>query len=327
VRPLISIIIVNSDGAEDTLRCLESIERNPPDAQALGWSGELLETVLVDNCSADGCLETVAQRFPSTRRLRAPVRQGFAKNYNQGIWAARGAYVLVLNNDTLVHARALTKLLLAMQNQPGLGVAGPRLVSADGGIQIDCARDLPRPWWYALDQLLLDQAFPLGRLWARRLRWRLARRASGSVPCISGACMLLRREAVEQAGLLDEGFVFYYEDVEWCHRLGASGWQVGYVADATVTHLGDQSLSRVKVWAKRSELESAMRYFRRYHGLSAADERRLRKLTTISWLLRGIVFLLIEGLLGRVGHARAYLLLCAKPRRASAGAAERHQGC
>jgi N-acetylglucosaminyl-diphospho-decaprenol L-rhamnosyltransferase len=309
VRPLLSVVVVNSDGVADTLRCLESIDQYPPDREPFGWAGASIEVVLVDNCSADGCLEAVQRRFPEARLLRAPARQGFAKNYNQGIRAARGEYVLVLNNDTLVHPSALTRLLREIVSHPEYGMVGPRLASEGGAIQIDCARRLPRPLWYGFEQLFLDQALPLGRGWAWWLRRRIGRRASGPVACISGACMLVRRAALEQAGLLDEGFVFYYEDVEWCHRFQRHGWRVGYVADAVVTHLGDRSLSRVKVWAKRSELESAMRYFRSYHGLDRAGERHLRRLTSASWLLRGVVFLLAEAFGGIQGHARAYLLL------------------
>lgn len=310
MRPLISIVVVNSDGAADTLRCLESIFRNPPDAAARRLSAEEdMEVILVDNCSRDGCLEAVRCRFPRVVALEAPERQGFAKNYNLGLRHARGEHVLVLNNDTLVPPGALSRLLAAMAANPSYGMAGPRLVGASGAVQVDCARPLPSLRSYLLDQLLLDQGLPLGRLWARWRSRRLERRPSGPVPCIGGACMLVRRAALEQAGPLDEDFVFYYEDVEWCHRLGRAGWLVGYVAESTITHLGDRSLSKVKIWAKRSEYRSAIRYFRLYHGLGIGGERLLRAATGLSWLLRGVLFLLAEAYAGRESHARPYLLL------------------
>ncbi|HWQ12460.1 MAG TPA: glycosyltransferase family 2 protein [Roseiflexaceae bacterium] len=311
MRPLLSVVVVNSGGAADTMRCLESIERHPPDLALAARAGALpeVEVVLVDNRSRDGCLEMAQRRFPGVVTLEAPERQGFARNYNMGLRAARGAFVLVLNNDTLVHAGALTRLLDAMVNGPSYGMVGPRMVNRSGATQTDCARPLPTPASYVWQQLALDPGMLVGRLWERWIRRAIGRRASGPVACIGGACMLVRREALEQVGPLDEGFVFYYEDVEWCHRMWRSGWEVGYVADAQVTHLGDQSLSKVKVWAKRSEYLSALRYFRQYHRLTPVGAQVIWLVTCASWLLRGVVFLLAEALAGRRGYAREYFYL------------------
>jgi N-acetylglucosaminyl-diphospho-decaprenol L-rhamnosyltransferase len=299
--PTLSVVIVNSDGLSDTLACLESIERNPP--------GCSFEMIVVDNCSREPSFGPIAARFPQARTLEAPRRQGFARNYNQGIGAARGEYVLILNNDTLVPAGALDALIAALRGDERYGVVGPRLVGRDGAIQHDCARDLPTPAGYLVAQLLLDPAYPPGRLWRRALAWQAARRRSGPVPCICGACMLVRRADLEAVGLLDEGFDFYYEDVEWCHRFQRRGRTVGYVAEAAITHLGDQSLGKVKVWAKQSEYRSALRYFTAYYGLSEGQRSLLWLATALNYFLRGFVMLLAEALLGWRSHARAYLYI------------------
>ncbi|NWG21481.1 MAG: glycosyltransferase family 2 protein [Chloroflexi bacterium] len=307
--PLLSIVIVNSDGCADTLRCLESIMAHPADLATLAARSSALaeqEIILVDNCSRDGCAALVRRSFPMVRVIESPVRQGFARNYNLGIRQARGMFVLVLNNDTMVHAGALTHLVAAMIDAPAYGIAGPRLVSCSGAVQTDCARPLPTPGAYVWTQLVADPGFPIGRLWQQWLRWRIERRSSGPVACISGSCMLVRRAAFEQAGLLDEGFDFYYEDVEWCHRFQRMGWRVGYVAEATITHLGDQSLGKVRVWARKSEYRSALRYFRLYHRLANGAVRVLRLATIVGWLLRGTAFAVAEALTGKDGHARAY---------------------
>ncbi len=99
--PTLSIVIVNSDGLRDTLTCIESIYRHPP--------REPFEIVVVDNCSREPAPPAIAERYPAVRAFMAPDRQGFAKNYNQGIRASRGEFVLVLNNDTLVSAGALER--------------------------------------------------------------------------------------------------------------------------------------------------------------------------------------------------------------------------
>ncbi len=312
MKPLLSTVIVNSDGCADTLNCLESLFAHPPDLATLAPRADALpehEIILVDNRSRDGCVALVRERFPSVRIIESPVRQGFSKNYNLGIRHARGMFVLALNNDTIVHQDALTTLLDAIINTPAYGMVGGRLLGRDGRVQETCARPVLTPVEYILLQTLIDPGFPVGRLWQIYQQMRVARRRSGCVPCISGACMLVRRTAFEQAGLLDEAVDFYYEDIEWCHRMVCSGWQVGYVAEATITHLGDQSIRKVKVWAKKSEYFSALRYFRRYHGLTDNGARLLHLITAVGWLMRGIAFLLAEGLLSQQGHARAYLYL------------------
>jgi N-acetylglucosaminyl-diphospho-decaprenol L-rhamnosyltransferase len=312
MRPLLSTVIVNSDGCADTLRCLESLFAHPPDLATLARLVDALpehEIILVDNRSRDGCVAQVRERFPSVKIIESPARQGFSRNYNLGIRQTSGVFVLVLNNDTLVHPGALTALLNAMIETPSYGMAGPRMIGRDGWVQAVCARPVLTPREYLLTQSIADPGFPIGRLWLLYQQMRVARRRSGPVPCISGACMLVRRTAFEQTGLFDEAVDFYYEDIEWCHRMACYGWQVGYVAEATITHIGDQSISKVKVWAKQSEYLSALRYFRRYHHLTDQDARFLRIVTSFGWLMRGIAFLLAEGLFGYKGHARAYLYL------------------
>ncbi|MCX7840592.1 MAG: glycosyltransferase family 2 protein [Anaerolineae bacterium] len=293
-----SIVIVNSDGTSDTLNCIASIYQHPP--------RDSFEIILVDNCSREPCLSLVAERFPQVRTYSSPTRQGFAKNYNLGIRQARGQFVMILNNDTIVHADALDILVKTAKAHPEYGIIGPRLLSPDGTIQTVCARALISPARYVLNLLIFDLGLPTGKLaeaWRQR---ELSKRSSGAVPCLSGACMLLARATLDQIGLLDEGFDFYFEDVEWCHRAQKLGWQVFYVADAKITHLGDRSLGKVKEWAKKSEYQSALRYFRRYYPWSLWRERALWLIVAINFFLRMLAFSAIEIVGKRSGNARAY---------------------
>lgn len=299
----LSIVVVNSDGAELTLACLASLYQHPPRRS--------FEVIVVDNCSREPVLERVNRQFPLARTSMAPRRQGFARNYNQGIQQARGAMVLILNNDTLAHGGSLDTLLDWMDRHPDYGMVGPRVVGVDGRVQPVCARPLMTPLRYILSLLVVDSGFVTGRLWERFRSWQVARRASGPAPCLVGACMLLRRSALDTCGLLDEGYDFYYEDIEWCHRFQQMGWRVGYIAEATITHLGDQSLAKVKVWAKQSEYRSALRYFRQYYRLGPRGAWLIWLVTLLSTLLRGAAFALLEGLAGKQGHARAYFYLWA----------------
>ncbi len=110
--------------------------------------------------------------------------------------------------------------------------------------------------------------------------------------------MAISRSMMEKVGLLDEGYEFYLEDIEWCRRVQQAGWQVAYVAEAKITHYGDQSLSKVKERAKQSEYRSALRYFRQYHGLSLRGARVLWIVTVLCFLFRLISFRL-NGLVSR----------------------------
>ena len=299
--PMISIVIVNSDGTEDTLNCLDSIFRNPPSVP--------FEVILVDNFSEVPCLEPAAERYPDIIARSAPQQQGFSKNYNLGMRQSRGELVLIINNDTVVHPQALDILINEIRRHEEYGMVGPKLLNSQGKIQSVCARELLTPWRYILTQFLLDLGLPSGKLWESYRQWKLEKKGSGPVACISGACMLLKREVLDQVGLLDEVYKFYYEDVEWCHRVQKYGYQVAYIAEAEITHLGDRSLSQVKEWAKRSEYESAMRYFRQYHQLSRAKIRILWMSTVLSYFLRACAYWAMEKIAGRPLHARDYFHL------------------
>jgi N-acetylglucosaminyl-diphospho-decaprenol L-rhamnosyltransferase len=297
-KPILSIVIVNSDSTELTMGCLDSIYRHPPP--------EPFEIILVDNCSEIPCLPLVNKRFPQVTTRSAPQRQGFAKNYNLGMQLSQGQMILVLNNDTLVHPGALTALVEGLQEHETFGMAGPKLLSANGKIQTVCARNWITPFRYVLIQFLLDPALPTGQLIDRFVQWRLNRKASGPVPCISGACMLVKRLALEQVGLLDEGYDFYYEDIEWCHRFTRFGYQVAYIAEAEITHFGDSSLSKVKGWAKQSEYLSALRYFQAYHGLNRIKHWLIWIVTVLSYHMRWAAFSAAKTLTGAGNHALAY---------------------
>jgi N-acetylglucosaminyl-diphospho-decaprenol L-rhamnosyltransferase len=296
--PKLSIVIVNSDGTEDTLNCLNSIFHNPPT--------DPFEVICVDNCSTAPFLPMLQEKYPRVRTVLAPQRQGFSKNYNLGMRQATGENVMILNNDTLVHAGALDTLLEAIRRNPSYGMVGPRLLWGNGKIQTVCARSLLTPYTYLLTQFLLDPALPTGKLWDHYRRWRLEKQASGVVPCISGACMLVSRQALDHVGTLDESYDFYYEDVEWCRRMQGHGYQVAYITEACITHLGDQSLSKVKEWAKQSEYRSALHYFRQYHRLSTLGAWGLWLVTGASYFERAVAYWLYEKFSRQSAYAQTY---------------------
>jgi GT2 family glycosyltransferase len=297
-NPELSIVIVNSDGTEHTLACLDSIFLHPPSMD--------FEVILVDNCSVNSCLPLVTKAYPEVRAFSAPQRQGFARNYNLGIRQARGEYILILNNDTRVYPGSISNLVEAMQSQPQYGLVGPQLRSHKWQIQSVCARGLPTLKNYIAWQFFLDTGIPTGKLLDLYLQWRISKRQSGPVPCISGACMLTSRRIIEEIGLLDEEYEFYYEDIEWCHRAQIHEYEVAYIAEAKLTHLGDQSLSKVKEQAKRSEYLSAVRYFRQYHQLTNIKMWLLWTATLLGYGLRFIVYQALEKISGKGSYGVVY---------------------
>ena len=295
---VLSIVIVNTDGTEDTLNCLESICQAPPSAK--------FELILIDNCSSKPVIPQVQARYPLVRTFNSPERQGFARNYNQGIQEARGEYVMILNNDIIVQSGAFDALLNCMQETPSYGMVGPKLVSLNGQIQSTCARSFVTPGRYVLLQLFLDPGFPMGRLWERFKSWKLSQKKTGVVQCISGACMMTTSEVINSVGMLDEDYDFYFEDIEWCHRFFNHGMQVVYIAEAEITHLGDRSLRKVREWGKRSEFLSALRYFREYHGLTMSMARLIWFSSLVGYIIRAAAFW-IKGVFSKEqGYAPEY---------------------
>ncbi len=301
IEPYLSIVTVNVNGLADTLRCLESLYASPP--------GLIFEALVVDNYEMESVAIPIKQQYSNVTVIPVKPLQGFSKNYNLGIRQARGKYVLVLNNDTVLHPGALEVLIQALETHPKWGMVGPRLVSVEGVVQSSSARRLPSPFAYIAFLLFLDPGFPTGRLWERWQQRRLERRATGPVPCISGAAMLVRRAELDQVGLLDEGFDFYFEDVEWCHRYQRRGFQVAYVAESIITHLGDQSLSKVREWAKQSEYRSAIRYFRQYYVFPAWKHGLVWLAAVLGFGMRAIALKLVQWVTGRSGFADVYVRL------------------
>lgn len=296
--PDVSIVVVNSDGEADTLNCLASIRASRFDGS--------LEVVLVDNCSEKDPFPEVGRCFPEAVLLRAPQRQGFAKNYNLGMRYAAGDLVMILNNDTLLHPDALEALVGAMRGYPEYGAAGPRLMSGTGRPQPVSARREMTYTDFVLEQLVFDLGMPLGKLRAWFQGRQLMRRESGPVECLSGACILVRREALEAVGGLDERYDFYFEDIEWCRRFRRMGYEVGYISEAEVVHLGDRSLSGVRYWAKQSEFRGALLFFFEGGGRHRFRMALLKWAVMSGYLIRAVGFTFAGRFTSRRNQAAVY---------------------
>jgi GT2 family glycosyltransferase len=251
----LSVIVVTYNSRALTLACIASLRA----AQA--QSPLVVEIIVVDNGSSDGTAPALATAAPQARILVQPTNQGFAAGNNAGLTAAEGRYLLLLNSDTEVRAGALDVLVAFMDAHPEAGACGPMLLNPDGTLQ-PSGRDLP-----TLRSLFLDMT-RLYRLWRRDLYAQPGRDYTqvAAVGELSAAALLVRRSVYEQVGGLDTQFFFYYEDVDWCKRIGDAGYCICYVPQARVMHHWQGTSRTVSTLAYRAGQDSLRRYFRKHHG-------------------------------------------------------------
>ena len=193
------------------------------------------EVIVIDNCSDDNTVELVERDFPYVRLIRNSSRHGFAYNANLGMHEARGRYVLLLNPDTEAVGRSVGEMVIFMDQRPDVGLVGAQLLFPDGAVQPSCRRF---PTWRSV----LARRTPLRRL-LRHSRWNVEHLMGDSghdrvqeVDWLLGACLMVRREAIADVGLLDEKYYLYVEDIDWCLRMHQHGWKVLYLPATRFVH-------------------------------------------------------------------------------------------
>jgi GT2 family glycosyltransferase len=215
----LSIIIVNWNTKQLLLDCLSSIFKNT--------KGLNYEVIIVDNASTDGSTEEIKNlklKIKNLVLIENKTNLGFAKANNQGIKIAKGRYILLLNSDTKIVDNSLKKLVDFAKTKPNLGVLGPRLLNKDGSFQPSVGRFFTLPW--AILWLMTGDKFLYSSpSQSRKVEW------------VMGAAFLVSRQAIEKAGLLDENFFMYMEEVEWCWRIKKSGLQIWFYSGAEIYHL------------------------------------------------------------------------------------------
>jgi GT2 family glycosyltransferase len=288
--PELSILIVNFNTRELLQDCLRSIAQD---------EGVQAEIIVVDNASRDGSAAMVRADFPQVCVLENDENEGFAKANNRAIARAGGQYLLLLNSDTVVHPGALQVMTDFLAAHPRAGAVTCRLLDADGSVQA-CVSGTPGPI------LLLFRLCGVSRIFRdQRLRQR-ARQAAGfflgstirsyldpyvsqspaQVENISGACLMLRREAIEQVGLLDESYFMYFEDMDYCLRLRQAGWKLYYLPEGEIVHLvGRSSSGRMRDFSLHSYRSLFALYRRHFPPRTLAVVRLLVLLSSsLRWL-------------------------------------------
>ena len=257
----LSICIVTYNARDWLEGCLESIYENT--------ELSLLEIIVVDNGSKDGVGEMLSQRFPEVYFIDNENNLGYTKPMNQALRAARGNYLMQLNPDIVIQPAAFDQLLNFIMSQSQVGICGPKVLNRDGSFQQQCRRGEPRPLAMLGYFFRLPSIFPNNRKLSGYLLDYEDEEKTLEVDAVSGSCMLIRREVVDQIGYLDEQFFAYQEDTDYCARARDAGWKVYYYPGATIVHYGGRGGSRVEPY--RSIIEWHRSYYRYYRKHLAKD--------------------------------------------------------
>ncbi|MBI4417979.1 MAG: glycosyltransferase [Ignavibacteriales bacterium] len=234
--PQLSVVIVNYNVREFLHQALASLFK--------ALKGIRAEVFVVDNASDDGSVEMIRSTFPSVRLLVNKSNTGFGRANNQALRQARGRYLLLMNPDTVIQEDTVRVLLRFFEDHPDAGCAGCMILNPDGTFQLACRRSFPTIWTAFTKISGLSALFPKSKLFGRYNLTYLSPHETYEVDAVSGSFMMVRREAYEATGGLDESFFMYGEDLDWCYRIKKAGWNTYYVPSTRIIHYKGESTRR-----------------------------------------------------------------------------------
>ncbi len=253
----LTIIILNWNTRQDLRLCLSSIQAHPCSTS--------MEVIVADNASEDGSRELVTNEFPWARLVAHRTNLGFCAGNNRAVPEHPGRYVLFLNPDTKVTECALDLLVKFADENPDVGIVGPKLLNRDGSLQYSC-RTFPNLGAGFFRNTPLGRLFPKNRFTQDYLMSDWDHASVRDVDWVSGAAFLIRREVLEQTGGFDEGFFMYCEDVDLCYRAHELGWRVVYYPDAVIYHLIGRSSDQVPTRATFYFHTSMYRFYKKHYA-------------------------------------------------------------
>jgi hypothetical protein len=248
----LSVVIVNWNTRDLVLKCLRSLDAATENLSA--------EVFVVDNGSTDGSVAAIRQVFPEVVVVPNRRNLGFARANNKALRRARGKYILLLNSDVILRGDTVAALMQFMEETPLAGMAGAQLLNSDGSKQNSFDNFptlLSEGFNKSLLRILLPRRFPSKRVTTS---------SPLEVESVIGACVLVRREAIEAVGLLDEGYFFFMEETDWCYRMMENGWRVYIVPRAEAVHVQGATVQTVKGRAKVEYYRSRYLFFRKHRS-------------------------------------------------------------
>ncbi len=260
--------IVNTNETKLLMRCLDSI-----------FNQEIrldYHVVVVDNNSQDNVLELLRESYPEITVVAKKSNDGYASAVNEAIRALDSEYALILNPDIIIRPGALDTAIDYLDEHQDIGIAGAKLLNPDGTVQFSCRT------FYTLPILLyrrmfLGKLFPNSPVITRHLMSDWDHNSVRDVDWVLGACMLVRRSALHEVGLMDDGFFLYFEDVDWCYRMHRHGWRVCYLPDAEMIH--DHQRKSAKGFMNKNarlHLTSMLRFYSKWGKIPLFLRKNLR---------------------------------------------------
>lgn len=249
--------------------------------------GEQDEVIVVDAGSTDGSRELVRERFPQARLVASAENRGYGTAVNDGMAAASANYLLVLNADAWPVGNAVDRLAEFAADAPRAGIIGPRLLNPDGTLQ-PTVRGFPTLWRLMTEYLFLRWLAPRSRALNAFYGSGFDHRSSRDAEFLVGAVLLVRRELVSDIGPFDTSFFMFNEEVDFCYRAHAAGWQVVFWPGAEFVHVGGASTGQSWPEMYREQLRSHVRFLAKHRGLREAE--RARRLLAAAMRVRAIVF-------------------------------------
>ncbi len=267
--PDVAVVVVTHNALPWVEPCLESVGGVP--------------TVVVDNASTDGTPDVVRELFPVVELVEEENR-GLAAGWNAGLARTSARYVLLLNADAWLVGDALERLVAFADSRPDAAVVGPRLSNPDGTLQRS-VRGFPTPWRLATEYFFLRKLAPRSRLLNAFYAGGFEHDEVHEAEFLMGACLLVRRAAIDEVGPLDESFFLFSEETDWCRRFVDAGWKVLFFPGAECVHVGGASHGGRMF---RENVRGHLRYLAKHDGRRSAE--RARRLLRVALVLRGLVF-------------------------------------
>jgi len=258
----------------------------------------LSQVIVVDNASGDGSLSMLRQEFPDIDLIANVENVGFTRGNNQAIARSEGRYVLLLNPDTEIQGDALGEMVAYMDAHQRVGALGPQLLDPDGRVQ-PSRRRFPTLRTAYVESTFLQQWFPESNVLKRYYILDSSDDETQSVDWVVGACLLMRRETLEEVGLLDERFFMYSEELDWCYRAKKSGWGIIYFPAAQVIHHVGKSSEQVLPVRHIQFQRSKVLFFKKHHGYWSGQALRVFLLAVYLWQM------MLEAFKWLMGHKRS----------------------
>ena len=268
----LSYIIVNYRSSRELLRCLESI-------RASEFSGEK-EILVIDNSDVDSGIPIVRETFPEINLIRNEENIGFGRACNQAAKLATGRHLFFVNPDATLDPQTTASLSCYLDDHPKAGAAGPKVLNQDGTLQFSCRR-FPTIWSGLFNRYsLFTRLFPNNKYSRHYLMSNMDHNATQTVDWISGCCLMVKNDVFNKAGMFDEKFFLFIEDVDLCKAIWANGFEVVYHPETSITHISSMN--------QRASINSIIK---RHQGMSHYHRKYIKGNILTRTILDGMITL------------------------------------